>query len=114
MRTRPLLLACILLITGSAHGALKALEQAYELSLSAVTLPASSAGQLIFRRCPACKPESLRVTADTRYFVRPSTVAVSLGDARKAAAAARPAASLYVFYDPNTRGVRRLVLDPGP
>lgn len=114
--SQSLLLACILLLAVSAHGALKPVEQAYELALGTVSLPGNESGQLLVRRCAGCKPELLRVTAATRYFVRPSTAPVSLRDAHRAAvkAGANPAALVYVYYEPQTRSVRRLVLDPGP
>ncbi len=111
-----LLLASILLLAGSAHGALKPLEQAYELALGTVSLPGNESGQLLLRRCAGCKPESLRVNPATRYFVRPSKAPVSLREARQAAvkAGANPDALVFVYYEPTTRTVRRLVLDPGP
>ena len=93
---------------------MKPLEEAYELSLSDVTLPVVATGSLIVRRCARCKPETLQVTDETRYFVRPGTAPVSLADTRKAAAkaAGRRQASVFVYYEPKTRHVRRLVLDP--
>lgn len=114
MNIRSAIFGALLLLTGSAAlGALKAIEEAYELSLAQVVMPASETGKVLVRRCPGCKPETLRVTADTRYFIRPSTTPVSLEEARKAAgkAAGRRQASAYVYYDPKTRTVRRLVLD---
>ena len=115
MKTSFALLVALLLLAGSAaDGALKALEEAYELSLTQVMLPGSETATLLVRRCAGCESETLRVTAETRYFIRPATEPVSLEAARKAAskAAGRRQASIYVYYDPKTRTVRRLVLDP--
>lgn len=108
--------ACLLLLAGAARAALVALEQAVEMPLVALRMPVAANTALVVRRCAKCKPELLRVTTETRYFVRPGREAVTLREARKAAAAAaaRPAALAYVYYQPETRTVRRLVLDPGP
>jgi hypothetical protein len=114
MKIRITVLAAFLLLAGTAAQAtLKAIQEAFELSLDQVVLPANDTGQLVVHRCAGCKPETLRVAADTQYFIRPATRPVSLDDARKAAgkAAGRRQASAYVYYDPKTRTVRRLVLD---
>ena len=109
------ILAFGLLAAGSAHAALRAVEEAHELALRAVTLPVTEVGQLILRRCDQCRPETLSTTVATRYYVRPAKTATSLAEIRRAAAAAasRPSALVYVYYDPRTRTVRRLVLDAG-
>ncbi len=105
----------VVLATTPAHAALKTIEQAYELAASAVVLPAGATGSLLVRPCSGCQQEILQVTAATRCFIRPGSAAVSLADARKAAAKAadRRQASIFVYYDPKTRNVRRLVLEPG-
>lgn len=116
MKVQALLLTLSAVVAGSAHATLKAVEEAWELPLGGAVLPASAGAQLIARRCGGCQPEMLRTTAETQYFVRPGRTAVSLADLRQAAAraAARPSALVYVYYDPRTRAVRRLVLDAGP
>lgn len=100
---------------GSVEAALKPLEQAYELTLGAVTLPGNEVGQLVVRRCAACKPDLLRVNGATRYFIRPATAPVTLRDARTAAtkAGATAGALVYVYYQPASRNVTRIVLDLG-
>lgn len=99
-----------------ARAALEAVEQALELPLATVRLPPADTGALVVRRCARCAPEILRVTPATRYFVRPGTQPVTLREARKSAAGAtgRKSALVYVYYEPGSRSVRRLVLDPGP
>ncbi len=118
MRTRTLLAAVALaamLGFGAAHGALRAVEQAYELTLADLTLPGNDSGYLMVRLCPRCRPQVLRVNAETRYLVRPSPAPVPLAtmreQARSAAGRGADRAFCYVYYDPKTRYVRRVVLD---
>ena len=115
MSPRIPLFALALLAAGGAGATLKAVEEAHELALKAVTLPVTEVGQLILRRCGECRPETLSTNAGTRYFLRPAREAVSLDAIRRAAAAAaaRPSALVYVYFDPRTRTVRRVVLDEG-
>ncbi len=103
----------VLLGAGIAQGALLAVEEAYELSLAAVSLPGNENGYLMVRRCARCKPEVLRVNAQTLYIVRPARSPVALQDLKTRAGkiVARQQAAVYVYYDPGTRYVRRLVLD---
>jgi hypothetical protein len=97
-----------------AEAALKTVEEAHELALAAVTLPVTEVGQLIVRRCDECRPETLSTNANTRYFVASAKSAIPLAEIRRAAAAAaRSSALVYVYFDPRTRVVRRLVLDAG-
>jgi hypothetical protein len=106
--------ALMLLAGGAAQGSLKAVEQALELSLSQVALPSSQTGSVVVRRCPGCAPEILRFTPETQCFIRPARTPVTLAETRAAAgrAAGRRQASVYLYFDPKTRNVRRLVLDP--
>jgi hypothetical protein len=108
-------LAALALSGAPAQGAMQALEQAWEVPLGAVTLPGNESGQLVVRRCTSCKPDVLRVNAATRYFVRPSRAPVAFAELRRAAvkAGANRAALMYVYYDPASRTVRRLVVDAG-
>ena len=103
------------LFAATAHGALRAVEEAYELALSAVGLPASQDGYLTLRPCERCRPEVLRVTSETIYATAPANPAVDLEQFRKAAGKVtlRSRALVYVYYDPRSRRVRRLVLDAG-
>jgi hypothetical protein len=115
-RERRILLAATLLLSlGSSHAALRAIEQAWELPLAAVTMPFGASGQLVVRRCPGCRVETLRVTADTRYFVRPGRQSVALADLRRAAKASarRRGAMAFIYYEPKSRIARRVILDPG-
>lgn len=116
MKMQALLLALAALLAGSAQATLKAVDEALELALGAVVLPATEGAPFTARRCAGCKPEVMATTVETRYFVWPGRASVPLADLRKAAtkASARPSALIYVYYDPRTRAIRRLVLDAGP
>jgi len=95
----------------AAQAALIPLEDNYELGLNEVTLPRSSAGQVVIRQCAECDPEILRVDGDTRYFLG-TNQPVSLSELRAAAGAAREPeqTGVYVFYKPETGVVTRIVL----
>jgi hypothetical protein len=98
-------------LLGSAQAALIPLESNYELGLNEVTLPRSSAGQVVIRQCADCDPEVLRVDGSTRYFLD-NRSPVSLDELRAAADAVREPAKtgVYVFYKPETGVVTRIVL----
>ncbi len=113
-------LAALLLLTWAlpAGASLGTIEQAYELSRSDVQLPGRPEGNLTVRPCPSCKPVQLRVTTATGWFIAPQTRKAAGQPALLAAykaAAANPATLVYVYYEPQTRRVKRIVLDvPAP
>lgn len=115
MNRRPLIVVALLLVSGAASATLKTVEDAYELGLSQVTLPGSDTGQLVVRLCAKCKPELLRVSAATVYLVRPASTPLPRSSlvAAAAKAAGRSTATVFVYYEPQTMSVRRVVLDPG-
>lgn len=104
----------LLTLPGVSIAALDMLEDAAELPVAGVQLPGSPAGQLVFRGCSGCEPTIWQVAAGTRYqsFI-PAEPGVSrevtLGELRHAFASGQ-AASLVVFYKPNTNEVTRLHL----
>ncbi|QOJ31873.1 MAG: hypothetical protein HRU81_07090 [Gammaproteobacteria bacterium] len=110
-RVLPLLLA--LAAAGSAQASLKAIEQAYELDPAEVSLPAATGGSLALRRCAGCAAELLRVDAHTQFQVLPGAGNVSLDVLRREAGrvASRPRTSIFVYFDPRSGIVRRIVLD---
>lgn len=112
---RFVLLLGLLLAAGTTRGALLGIEEALELAPGDITLPVAATGQLVARPCPGCKPQLLRVDAATRYLLRPGTTPVNLAEFTRstAQAAGRNAAAVFVYYDPQTLSVRRLVLNPG-
>jgi hypothetical protein len=104
------------LALGTAHATLRAVEQAYELHLSQVVLPAVVGGSLIVRACVACKPVTLVTSARTRFIVGAGGSPVTLADFTKALEVAKRRAKpmIYVYYKPETRHVNRVVLGMGP
>ena len=111
-------LAAVLLCAALPAGAtLRTIEQAYELTRSQVQLPGGSDGPLTVRTCPECRPVVLRVTAATAWYIRPGTrepVGQPAVLAAFRAAAATPGTLVYVYYEPQTRRVKRVVLDVPP
>jgi len=112
-------LAALLLGAALPAGAtLRTIEQAYELTRSQVQLPGRAEGALTVRPCADCRPVVLRVTSATAWFDRPGTqqaAGQSVVLAAFRAAAARPGTLVYVYYEPQTRRVKRIVLDaPAP
>jgi hypothetical protein len=106
-----LLVLCFVQQAGASLGVI---EQAYELTRSQVQLPTTAEGGLTVRPCPTCRPLSLRVTAATIWFNRPGTrqpagQAAVLEAFR--AAANNPKTLVHVYYEPQTRRVKRVVLD---
>jgi hypothetical protein len=107
-------LATLLLLLGAALPAaatLRAIEQAYELTRSQVQLPGKPEGTLTVRPCPECRPVVLRTTAATAWYRRPGTpepVGHAAVLAAFRAAAANPATLVYVYYEPQTRRVKRV------
>ena len=104
------LIATLLTWSGMATAALDIVEDAYELDISDVQLPASSAGQVVIRQCDAnnCDVQQLSVDQNTTYHVGESTAAVPLSDFRQAATGINKL--IYVFYSVVTETVTRIVL----
>jgi hypothetical protein len=109
-------LATVLLITVSlpAAATLRTIEQAYELTRNQVQLPDQPEGGLTVRPCPTCKPVILRVTTATAWFIGPGTVKAAGQPAFLSAfkaSATNPRTLIYVYYEPQTQRVKRIVLD---
>ena len=97
-----------------ARATLRTIEQAYELARNQVQLPGTPEGSLTARPCPDCRPVVLRVTSATAWFSRPGTREPAGQTAVLAAfraSAANPDTLVYVYYEPQTRRVKRIVLD---
>lgn len=109
------LLAALLLGAAlPASATLRTIEQAYELTRSQVQLPGGPEGTLTLRPCPDCRFVALRTTAATAWFTQPGARQPAGHAAVLAAfraAATNPATLVYVYYEPQTLRVRRVVLD---
>ena len=118
-RLTQLALATLLVLSSpQASATLGVIEQAYELNRSQVQLPTTPEGGLAVRPCPGCRPVILRVNAATSWFASPGTRQPAGQAAVLAAfrvAATNPNALVYVYYEPQTLRVKRVVLDaPAP
>jgi len=97
-----------------ADATLRTIERAYELTRLQVRLPDAPEGSLTVRPCPTCRLVVLRVTAATAWFTRPGTrqpVDQAAFLAAYQAAATEPKTLVYVYYEPQTQRVKRIVLD---
>lgn len=113
---RPALVLCALLGTaGVSHAALDLVEAAFELRPSQAALPADGDGEIRVQPCPTCAFESLTVNAGTRYILQPGTAQVTRAEfaADLVRLGSQPRAMLFVYYEPRSRVVHRLVLHPG-
>lgn len=111
--TRFLALATLLCLALPAAATLQTIEQAYELTRDQVQLPTDTSGPLRIRPCRDCPPVALQVTVDTQWFTAPGAPAVSRKELLAAfkQAALEPATLVYVYYEPQTKRVKRVVLD---
>jgi len=111
---KPALIAVALIAGGDLNAEWLNPERGLEVDPGAVSLPTYETGLLGVTECAECAPLGLSVTQDTKYFIAPRTPAVSLAEMRAAFYASVHDDNLivYVFYDPNTMLVNRLVLDP--
>lgn len=115
--TRSAMTLLVLLVAGftaPAHATLRTIEQAYELTGSQVRLPEAAVGGVTIRLCPECSPVVLRVTAATAWFSAPNQLQA---DGQAAVLKAWEAAGresrllVYVYYEPASKRVNRIVLD---
>ena len=95
--------------TGLAHSAFGIIEEAYELDFATVTLPTFATGHVKFKQCDHCGNTTLSVDENTTYHNGVRTPAISLGEL-SSAAAAQNTQLIYVYYDPATEVVTRIVL----
>ncbi len=103
------LITLTILWSGTALSALEALEQVSELDASGVSLPTSSVGQVIYRKCNGCEASVWPVNSATTYYIGMGTTPVSLADLRKAVVA-KKGEMIAVFYAPDSGYVTRIVL----
>ena len=106
--------AAMLCITAlSSYASLVAIEQAFEVRPNQVDLPDRADGRLTLRPCRTCRTVALRVTPDTAWFNSPaSRQPVGQRMVLAALSAANNSRTLlYIYYEPQTQRVKRIVLD---
>ena len=69
MHIQRLLVLAILGLSISATADFRTITEAYEVDLSDLRLPRSENGNLTFKQCSDCEPETLHVTVKTRYLI---------------------------------------------
>lgn len=111
---KTVLLTIALTAGGSAHADWLHPERGLELDRTQLTLPQHATGSVSVRKCAACEPLELAVTAKTQYFAAPRTAAVPLEQLRRTfyGSAHDDSMIIGVFFDPETMTVNRLVLYP--
>lgn len=94
----------------AANAALIIKEDAFELDISDVSLPADRNGEIVIRQCEEldCDTTRLSVNPETTYHLGFDSASTTL-DAIKQAAAARDQ-PIYIFYRPESETVTRIVL----
>jgi len=97
-----------------AYRVLEQTEDAYELSLSAVRLPANERSTVVFTECPTCRTTALRVTDATRYFVNRAPVELEelkeIADELRETVSGRENTDVYIYYDLASLRVNRLAI----
>src|SRR5262245_43595247 len=97
-RAKPWMRLAIVAIVGLAAAPAFAGRNAVETSINDIVLPATAGGTLVLRPCDKCAPKSIRVTAQSRYFIAGTEVTLQgLIDEAK-----RHGMSLVVSYDTQT------------
>lgn len=100
--------------SASAYRVLERVEEAYELSLGVVRLPANARDTVVFTPCSDCRTVSLPVTAATRYFVNGSNVELAelheIADDLRGTASGLEDTNVYVYFDIASLRVNRLAL----
>ncbi len=107
-----ILAVLMLAFAGLAQAGMKALEEAYELNLTQVMLPAHEADQVAFKACADCFTVQLSVNYDTSYHVGMRSAAVTLQTLTAAADAVsdRENTPVYIMYEPESLVVTRIIL----
>lgn len=97
-----------------AAAAPPAVQEAYEVQVKHLTLPANEFGSLILRECDNCDPVTLRVEGDTRYVF--DGQAMTLKDFRAAVLnmAGRDQAVGTVVYRLKDNRVRQIYVSAPP
>ena len=85
-------------------------EEAFELDISAVRLPANTSGEIVIRECAAMECETTRLAVDqfTTYHLGFASGSTTLDGLKRVSAAEDQA--IYIFYRADTETVTRIVL----
>jgi hypothetical protein len=106
------LAALTLAFAGLAQAKLDRIEEAYELDLTQVILPAHSADRVTLKQCEDCFTVQLQADDGTSYHIGLRSPAVTLQTLIAAADAVsdREHTPIYVMYRPESLVVTRIIL----
>ena len=95
-----------------AQAKLERIEEAFELALTQLSLPAHSTAKVTVKACAGCDTVQLRVTDGTSYFVGFDSVGVTLQELIDAVDAVRDRSKtpVYVMYRPESLVITRIIL----
>ena len=103
--------AAMVMISATAHAALRSIENIYEVSPREVRLPVVESGYLSLLPCSGCKAVTLRVTPETLYQINGGEdEPVTLEQMREAMRTAGARQLLLVAYRLEDKIVTRVVL----
>lgn len=112
-----LCLAAALVLAQPAAQAARIIDQpedAYELMLGLVTMPAGETGSVQFRQCADCETKTVRVGLETTYTLNGQRMTFT--DFRRAVSDIRATSggnemtAVYLYYDTKTGVVTRMVV----
>ena len=98
MHIQRLLVLTILGLSLAAAADFRTITEAYEVDLSDLRLPGSENGNLTFRQCSECDPETLRVTVKTRYLINDRDFALAQFKKQLKRVATRKDHGIAVFH----------------
>ena len=97
----------------AAQAALDRIEEAYEVVPGDVRIPGYNNGRLTLTPCAGCDEVALRASVFTKYFSGSPRLQVTRAELAEEASSATAQAEgiMYVFFNPETLEVTRVVLD---
>ena len=72
----PAILTMLTMLASSATADFVTTTRAYEVGLAGLSVPPSQHSRLMFRQCPDCDSESIRLTPQTRFIVNGRSVSL--------------------------------------
>lgn len=76
MKIKLVITAILMMLASPAMTDFVTTLRAYEVALAGLTVPPSQHSRLMFRQCPDCDSESIRLTPQTRFLVNGRSVSI--------------------------------------
>ena len=107
------LAALTLAFASLAQARMERIEEAYELDLTQVSLPAHATDKVMVKPCAGCFTVQLQADDGTSYYIGFRSPAVTLQELTAAVDAVRDRENtpIYVMFQPETLVVTRIILD---